>query len=159
MKVAICPSEEQNRQWFVSCSVDTTIKVWDIRTSNCVGNFEGHVSDVNAVEWFPDSYAFASGSDDSTCRLFDMRAYRQINEYSNENIASGVTSVAFSSSGRLLFSAYDDEPFCLGWDVSYGDSITHLQHSQLVSNVMVAPNGQAICTSSWDKNLRLWVAK
>lgn len=60
---------------------------------------------------------FASGSDDSSCRLFDIRC-GQIGEYGNDRILCGITSVATSSSGRLLFAGYDDYA-CYGWDTLY----------------------------------------
>ena len=40
----------------------------------CKQTFPGHESDINAVTFFPNGYAFATGSDDATCRLFDIRA-------------------------------------------------------------------------------------
>jgi WD40 repeat protein len=53
-------------------------------------------------------HSFVTGSDDSTCRLFDMRAYAQLNCFTSKQIQCGITSVAASKSGRLLFAGYDD---------------------------------------------------
>ena len=36
-------------------------------------------TDINAVTFFPEGKAFISGGDDKTVRLFDMRAYKQLN--------------------------------------------------------------------------------
>ena len=66
-------------------------------------------------QYFPNGYAFATGSDDATCRLFDIRADQEIGMYSHDNIICGITSVAFSKSGRLLFGGYDDFN-CNVWD-------------------------------------------
>lgn len=150
---------KSDRNLFLTGSVDATAKLWDIREEKCVGNFQGHDSDINSLAWFPDNYAFATGSDDSTCLLFDTRSYRLLNEYSDENVLSGVTSVSFSQSGRLLFSGYDDEPFGLGWDIAYGNKLCKLMHSQRVNSLDVAPNSTAVCTCSWDKLLRIWIPK
>lgn len=59
--------------------------------------------------------AFATGSDDATCRLFDIRADQEIGMFSHDNIICGITSVAFSKSGRLLLGGYDDFN-CNIWD-------------------------------------------
>jgi WD40 repeat protein len=59
--------------------------------------------------------AFATGSDDATCRLFDKRADQELAMYSHDNIICGITSVAFSKSGRLLLAGYDDFN-CNVWD-------------------------------------------
>ena len=56
------------------------------------------------------------GSDDTSCRVFDIRACAQVVEFKNENVLCGITSVSFSRSGRVLFAGYDDYN-CLGWDV------------------------------------------
>ena len=66
-------------------------------------------------QFFPNGYAFATGSDDATVRLFDIRADQELAMYSHDNIICGVTSVAFSKSGRLLLAGYDDFN-CNVWD-------------------------------------------
>jgi WD40 repeat protein len=68
------------------------------------------------LQYFPNGFAFATGSDDATCRLFDIRADQEIGMYSHDNIICGITSVAFSKSGRLLLGGYDDFN-CNVWDV------------------------------------------
>lgn len=107
----------------------------------CKQTFPGHESDINAVtvsleswllsawwlrftnfflillphQFFPNGHAFATGSDDATCRLFDIRADQELAMYSHDNIICGITSVAFSKSGRLLLAGYDDFN-CNVWD-------------------------------------------
>jgi guanine nucleotide-binding protein subunit beta-5 len=50
--------------------------VWDMRTGNYVQYFEGHESDINSVKYHPSGDAVGTGSDDASCRLFDLRADR-----------------------------------------------------------------------------------
>ena len=66
-------------------------------------------------QYFPNGLAFATGSDDATCRLFDMRSDQEIAMYSHDNIICGISAVSFSCSGRLLFGGYDDFN-CNIWD-------------------------------------------
>lgn len=70
---------------------------------------------VQKQQFFPNGFAFATGSDDATCRLFDIRADQELAMYSHDNIICGITSVAFSKSGRLLLAGYDDFN-CNVWD-------------------------------------------
>lgn len=70
---------------------------------------------ILCCQFFPNGYAFATGSDDATCRLFDIRADQELAMYSHDNIICGITSVAFSKSGRLLLAGYDDFN-CNVWD-------------------------------------------
>ncbi|TKS83908.1 Guanine nucleotide-binding protein G(I)/G(S)/G(T) subunit beta-2 G protein subunit beta-2 [Collichthys lucidus] len=105
---------------FVSGACDASVKLWDIRDSMCRQTFTGHESDINAICFFPNGSAFATGSDDATCRLFDLRADQELSLYCHDNIICGITSVAFSRSGRLLLAGYDDFN-CNIWDAMKGD--------------------------------------
>ncbi|CAM9571177.1 unnamed protein product [Laminaria digitata] len=84
MSVSILPSVDKNV--FVSGSCDSLAKVWDIREGKCVQTFQGHESDINSVMFFPDGKAFGTGSDDSSCRLFDMRCYGEANYFGNDKV-------------------------------------------------------------------------
>lgn len=75
---------------------------------------------AHILQFFPNGCAFATGSDDATCRLFDLRADQELLMYSHDNIICGITSVAFSRSGRLLLAGYDDFN-CNIWDAMKGD--------------------------------------
>ena len=48
--------------------------------------------------------------------MFDIRSDQELAVYSHDNIICGITSVAFSKSGRLLLAGYDDFN-CNVWDV------------------------------------------
>uniref|UniRef100_A0A1I7WE84 WD_REPEATS_REGION domain-containing protein n=1 Tax=Heterorhabditis bacteriophora TaxID=37862 RepID=A0A1I7WE84_HETBA len=76
--------------------------LWDIRDGMCKQTFPGHESDINAVAFFPSGYAFATGSDDATCRLFDIRADQELAMYSHDNIICGV------------LAGHDNRVSCLG---------------------------------------------
>jgi len=155
MSVSINP---QDPNVFVSGSCDSTAKVWDVRTGRCTHTFPGHESDINSVAFFPSGTAFGTGSDDSSCRLFDLRCYAELNQFGNDKILCGITSVAFSRSGRLMFAGYDDYN-CYVWDTlcSTGAHVWQLQgHENRVSCLGVNATGQALCTGSWDTLLKIW---
>jgi guanine nucleotide-binding protein G(I)/G(S)/G(T) subunit beta-1 len=153
MSISINP---QDKNTFVSGACDATTKLWDIRTGKCIHTFTGHQNDINSVHFFPNGNAFGTGSDDSTCRLYDIRSQAQLNEYNNPNIKSGITSIAFSISGRYLFAGYDDFN-CYAWDTLKGEKITTLQgHENRVSCLGISSNGKALCTGSWDSLLKIW---
>jgi guanine nucleotide-binding protein G(I)/G(S)/G(T) subunit beta-1 len=78
MSISINPT---NQNIFVSGACDAFAKLWDIRTGKAVQTFAGHESDINAIQFFPDGNAFGTGSDDTSCRLFDIRADRELNIY------------------------------------------------------------------------------
>ncbi|KAJ3439461.1 guanine nucleotide-binding protein beta g protein beta [Anaeramoeba flamelloides] len=141
---------------FASGACDATSKLWDLRSGTCEATFEGHQSDINSVQFFPDGNAFGTGSDDATCRLFDIRAGRELMQYTNDNILCGISSVAFSISGRLMFAGYDNFSVHV-WDVLKGKDTAILEeHSNRVSCLGVSKDGMALVTGSWDKELKIW---
>lgn len=106
--------------------------------------------------YYPSGDAFASGSDDATCRLYDLRADREVAIYSKESIIFGASSVDFSLSGRLLFAGYNDYTINV-WDVLKGSRVSILfGHENRVSTLRVSPDGTAFCSGSWDHTLRVW---
>ena len=55
----------------VSGSYDETIKTFDITSGSCLSTLRGHDRKVLSVSWSPDGTQLASGSVDSTVRLWD----------------------------------------------------------------------------------------
>jgi guanine nucleotide-binding protein G(I)/G(S)/G(T) subunit beta-1 len=110
------------------------------------------------ISFFPNGDAFATGSDDASCRLFDIRADRELNTFTHDNILCGITSVAFSISGRILFGGYDDWT-CNVWDTLKGERVGVLTgHENRVSCLGVSADGMALCTGSWDSTLRVSIS-
>nr|CAD7458148.1 unnamed protein product [Timema tahoe] len=152
MALDLAPSETGNT--FVSGSCDKMVLIWDMRTGQCVQSFEGHQSDINSVKFHPSGDAVATGSDDATCRLFDLRADKEVAIYTKESIIFGVNSVDFSVSGRLLFAGYNDYTINV-WDSLKCVRVTLLYgHENRVSCLQVSPDGTALSTGSWDYTLR-----
>ena len=78
MSLSINPLDHNQ---FVSGACDAFAKLWDIRQQKCVQTFAAHDSDINAIQFFPNGNAFGTGSDDASCRLFDIRADRELASY------------------------------------------------------------------------------
>jgi len=144
---------------FVSGSCDQNAMVWDTRTSQSlpVQKFVGHESDINCVQWYPDDFCFASGSDDSSVRLFDTRSYSQVNYYRSNKIKCGVTYIDFSKTGKYLFCGYDDAPYGAVWNSLNSTFLQDLQNQRTRISCLGVPNsGKCLCTGSWDNTLQIW---
>ncbi|KAJ9135528.1 hypothetical protein P3X46_032705 [Hevea brasiliensis] len=153
-----------NSRMFVSGSCDSTARLWDTRVaSRAVRTFHGHEGDVNAVKFFPDGNRFGTGSDDGTCRLFDIRTGHQLQVYyqqRSDNEVPHVTSIAFSISGRLLFAGYSNGD-CYVWDTLLAQVVLNLgslqnSHESRISCLGLSADGSALCTGSYDTNLKIW---
>lgn len=141
---------------FVTVGCDATARVWDIRSGQCTRIYVGHDSDINAIDAFPSGVAFATGSDDHSCRMYDLRADREMIRFANPELNSCVTSVSFSKSGRALFVAYDDTNV-IAWDTLKAEQSGVLAaHDQRVSSLAISPDGNALATASWDSMVKIW---
>ena len=143
---------------FVSCSVDTTARLWDCRAGGRAQKvFNGHESDVNAVCTLGNGLGFITGSEDTSCRLFDLRAYQQLSVYHSPKLLCGVTSVALSKSSKFLYAGYDLQDFWV-WDVQLGapSQVVEKSHENRVACLAVSPNGHGLASGSWDYALKIW---
>lgn len=147
-----------NKKSFVSGSCDSSSKVWDISSGKCVQAFYVGEGDINAVTYFPNGQAFVSGSEDGIARLNDLRSDREIQTYSPEGgKGSVITSLAFSTSGRYLFSGCDDHNVQV-YDTLSGKKVWTLEnaHDQRVNCLGINSDGSALCTGGWDNLLKIW---
>ena len=53
-----------------SGSEDGTIKIWDGKTGQQIGNLVGHLKYINSVTFSRDGKSLASGSSDNTIRIW-----------------------------------------------------------------------------------------
>ena len=140
-----------------SGGADGRLRVWDARlpdASACVLSFCGLVGGVSAVDFFPSGTAVAGGGDDSTVRLFDLRACGPVGVYAEPRKRVGVTALAFSASGALLFAAYDD-PVCIAWEPMSADGVLHELVGDFTRPVScLAASGLALAAGGGDCRVR-----
>jgi guanine nucleotide-binding protein G(I)/G(S)/G(T) subunit beta-1 len=86
-----------------------------------------------------------------------MRSYCCIANYEDQDkFTQGITSVALSKGGRVLFAGYDDH-YCVAWDIFSGEhNPNRMEHENRVSCLGVSQDGNALCTGSWDQVLKIW---
>ena len=75
-----------------------------------------HTDSVNSVAFSPDGKTLASGSDDGTIRLWDVKSGRSLRELTGHS--DYVMSVAFSPDSKTLASGSEDNTIRL-WDVPF----------------------------------------
>lgn len=141
---------------------DHTVKVWDVRSSNCLKTITGYMNWVNAVAYHPSGELFASCDHDGAIRLWSAGDGARIAAWRAHS--ERVNSVAFHPQGRLLASASNDCTIRL-WDIKQAGSAwvssdhplhTLQGHTFRVRSVAFSPDGQRLVSGSNDQTVRLW---
>src|SRR6187200_1550308 len=76
--------------------------------------FEGHTNFVRSLAYSPDGKTLASGSEDETIKLWDVKTKKE--QATLKGHAAGVWSVTYSPDGKTLASGSKDGTIKL-WDV------------------------------------------
>eukprot|EP00757_Euglenozoa_sp_SAG-D1_P023119 gene23119-1407_t len=86
----------------LSCSSDSTIRLWDVSTREEIKKFEGHTGAVNSAIFTEDESKILSASDDGTVRVWDIEDGKEIQKFDH---GAAVTSVVFSKDESKILSA------------------------------------------------------
>ncbi|MBD2194625.1 MULTISPECIES: WD40 domain-containing protein [Calothrix] len=146
--------KQRQRPILATSSDDTTIKLWDVNTGDCLQTLWGHDSWVHSISFSPDIQILASASRDQTVKLWDWytgECLLTLTEHIGE-----VKTVNFSPCGKFLASGSHDNTVKL-WDVNTGMCLqTFSGHSDWVLAVAFAENAEIIASASGDQTIRLW---
>jgi WD40 repeat protein len=116
----------------------------------------GHTDSINSIVFSADSSLLASGSSDSTAKLWQAETGRELATFGGftKEVPVSVESVAFSPDGRKPASGSNDNTIKV-WSVANGKELKTLKgHTQIVYSLAFDRN--AIVSGSADGTLRFW---
>jgi len=130
-----------------------------LKTLNGAGGpipFRGHKFAVKAVAFHPDSQIVASGSEDGTIRLWNLRQ-PDMNPMELLGHTAGVRAVAFSPDGKWLASGSEDRTLRL-WELRENNysSVSLNAHTDWVMAVAFSPDGNHLTSGGADNSVQLW---
>lgn len=141
-------------QVLASPSYDRTIRLWDVKTGECLRTLEGHTSGVYSVTIDSGGVTLASGSYDNTVKLWQAVSGRLLRTL--EGHRGTIYCVAFDPASQALASGSSDSTIKL-WDTASGRLLRTLEgHQMHVHSVAFDPAGRILASGSSDNSINLW---
>jgi len=138
----------------VSCSLDGTLRLWDLETGICRHILTNHTHYVLHVEYSPQGDQVASASSDKTLRIWDSVTGGCLGTLIGHD--GYVLYVTYASNGKQIASGSRDCTVRL-WNVETGEcSHILIGHSDWVKAIAYSPEGDQVASASQDKTVRLW---
>ena len=137
----------------VSCSDDSTIKIWDITGLTLKGTLEGHDDDIRAIIKFDDN-TLISCSDDQTIKVWNMDSLSLRGTLSGHT--SDVTSVLKFDENTLVSGSNETIKV---WNIEHLCLKGTLEGHQCDIMSVIKFNKNYIVSCSFDKTIKVWDMK
>ncbi|EDW35004.1 GL20028 [Drosophila persimilis] len=138
----------------LSCSEDSTIRLWSLLTWSCVVTYRGHVYPVWDVRFAPHGYYFVSCSYDKTARLWSTDSNQALRVFVGH--LSDVDCVQFHPNSNYVATGSSDRTVRL-WDNLTGQSVRLMTgHKGSVSALAFSTCGRYLASGSTDNNIIIW---
>lgn len=119
----------------LTCSMDNTVRLWDMNRYKCIGLLEGHYASVECVS-IEDSFAF-TGSNDATVKMWNLDYFNKAYQQNNINEED------------------DDDDYCEQGNVDAHPLINSFEGHMDTVTALSYNNGELISGSN-DKTIRQW---
>ncbi|KAI9668371.1 MAG: WD domain protein [Alyxoria varia] len=115
----------------------------------------GHKRGVATVRFSPNGNLIASGSADSTVKVWSANTGRHLHTLCGH--LAGISTVAWSPDSAVLATGSDDKTIRL-WNVNTGKPFPHafVGHHNYVYSLAFSPKGNILVSGSYDEAVFLW---
>ncbi|EME40093.1 hypothetical protein DOTSEDRAFT_74821 [Dothistroma septosporum NZE10] len=147
---------ESQPQYMVSCSADSTIRLWSLDTWTNLVVYRSHNMPVWDVRFCPQGHYFVSCSADQTARLWSTPQIAPLRIFAGHD--SDVETVAWHPNNAYIFTgAGNGDRTVRMWDVSRGMAVRLFTgHTGHVTALACAPNGQVVASADDRGEIILW---
>ncbi|XP_031116298.1 uncharacterized WD repeat-containing protein C2A9.03-like [Ipomoea triloba] len=122
----------------------------DSRSGKVVAPLCGHLDFSFASSWHPDGFTFATGNQDKTCRVWDVRNLSKSLTALKGNLGA-IRSIRYSSDGRFMAMA-EPADFVHVFDVKSGYSKEQeIDFFGEISGMSFSPDTESLFIGVWDR--------
>ncbi|KAL7293112.1 hypothetical protein TKK_0013265 [Trichogramma kaykai] len=141
---------------FGTGTVDSQIKIWDLKEQSNVANFPGHSGPITAISFSENGYYLATAAEDSCVKLWDLRKLKNFKTLQLDE-SYEVQDICFDQSGTYLAVCGSDVRIyvCKQWV----ELKTFNDHTASVTSVRFGKNADFIASSSMDRTFKVYGSK
>ncbi|TKA67589.1 hypothetical protein B0A55_08703 [Friedmanniomyces simplex] len=149
-------SPDSHPRYMLSCSADTTIRLWSLDTWTNLVVYRSHNSPVWDVRFCPHGHYFASASADRTARLWSTPQIAPLRIFAGHD--SDVETVAWHPNGAYVFTGagVGDKTIRM-WSIAQGTQARIFTgHAGNITAIACAPNGHVVASADDKGVIILW---
>ena len=135
-------------------TVEHVIKLWDIKTGECLGQLRDHTYPVLCLAFSPDGDRLVSGSGDTTLTVWNVDDQSKMHKMKGHGFY--VVTCDWDPTDNRIVSGSVDANIC-EWDAISGKLIEkHQEHRAAVHHTRFSHDGKRLASCSSDQIIVLW---
>eukprot|EP01029_Cantina_marsupialis_P027352 TRINITY_DN76300_c0_g2_i1.p1 TRINITY_DN76300_c0_g2~~TRINITY_DN76300_c0_g2_i1.p1 ORF type:complete len:460 (-),score=76.50 TRINITY_DN76300_c0_g2_i1:1304-2683(-) len=149
-----------NSKFIISCSEDSTCKLFDVRTGQLIRSFLGHQDHVLSLCFSPCGTKFASCGNDHTVRIWDARSGRTIRVLKGHEDVVYRCEYSPEGRGRRIISGSHDKSILI-WNAATGGKIFRIENAHIgwILGLAWSMDGLTFYSCSSDHIMGIWKAQ
>ncbi|KAI5185216.1 transcription initiation factor TFIID subunit 5 [Nematocida homosporus] len=144
----------KSKRFLLSCSQDTSIRLWSLDTYTEIASYRGHFFPVWDIDIAPNDYYFASGGSDRNACVWAVESGKPVRLFASA--LSDIMCVKFHPNGNYLFTGSCDFKVRMH-DLQSGELVRlFVGHKDTVLCLDVSACGKQLLSGGKDKSVMLW---
>lgn len=144
----------KNNDLMISCSEDTTIRLWCLNTKCNLATYRGHNYPVWSLAIGPSGEYFASTSMDATARLWRFDKITPLRIFCGHD--GDVECASFHPNSKYIATGSSDTTVRL-WSTSDGKMVRMMiGHQHPISSLSFLPDGKFLASADTEGSIKIW---